>query len=86
MTDAHHLVPEHRLIMAEHLGRPLRDDELVHHKNGIRDDNKLENLELLARRYHHSGFQADEWEADLNEQKIWTEIVKLIKIILSGGQ
>lgn len=39
-------IAEHRYVMQQHLGRPLVKGENVHHINGVRDDNRLSNLEL----------------------------------------
>lgn len=64
----------HRLVYEEYLGRPLQPWEQIHHRNGIRSDNRLENLELIHANKHFAGQR----RADIVKAKTDAEKQRLI--------
>lgn len=62
-------VMEHILVMEEKIGRYITRDEVVHHKNHIRSDNRLDNLELMTFKEHASMHTKERWKKYRKEKK-----------------
>lgn len=67
---------QHRLIMEDVLGRKLEDWESIHHKNGVRDDNRPANLEVVVGKHFSGVLLKDFYSADMERLAQENHIIK----------
>lgn len=76
------IVAEHRLVVAQILGRPLTRYEVVHHINGIKSDNRPENLQLLNEHEHHSALVTQELQKRLTRLEARLTLLEVENVLL----
>jgi hypothetical protein len=70
--------PQHIIVMEKHLERQLKENEEIHHINHIRDDNRIENLQLCQSRCEHRRYDFGWWK---DEKDNWWKVCNGCKLI-----
>lgn len=70
------LVQQHRKVMEDYLGRKLRPDEIVHHKDHNRANNDISNLEVMTRSEHSRLHAREKWEKQKQKgiKGVWVKL------------
>lgn len=81
-------VLEHRAVMEAHIGRELRPEEVVHHRNERRADNRIENLEIMSAEKHTAHHSPISWDPDVavslrKEGRTYSEISKVVGVTVA---
>ena len=78
MVPKSRYIREHRLVMAQHLGRPLDAAEVIHHENGDKTDNRIENLRLHRNHSEHMLEHSDTMAAVMRRNSASTRSVPAV--------
>jgi len=60
----------HRYVMEQHLRRKLLPTEIIHHKNGVRIDNRIENMEIVTRAQHRAIHNYGSHHSEATKEKL----------------
>jgi hypothetical protein len=84
MADHNGWILEHRLVVAQRIGRPLVKSEVVPHINGVKSDNSDDNLQLLIEKRHNSHLVTKELQERVRSLEMRVTLLEAENVLLRG--